>query len=582
MLTPPVFGEPAPAVTPAPVTTPVPAMAPLTAPAPITTPAPTVDPAVALPAPTTPAPADITPAAPAVSAGPAPAIRVTPLGVPDPASVGLLEMTGPLGSGLWHELDRGFVAGLLQRLPTPAASPTVRGLVRRLLVTQSEIPAAEPNAYDLLQAKLDRLSEAGDAADLAAMAAVAPVGQGTPDGLRARLLDGLMVAAPDTRLCPQARAWAGQGDDRALAVDVVCRALGADAEGARLGLALLAERNAVSPAFSDLVGAALGGDKPKLAKIPGDDLLLVFLATRLNIALSPETIAGAPLLAAPLIVAAKGPIEARAQVLERAAARGVIDADVVAGLYRTVGSMPPANRPTGDLARRAAAWAAFDEASGPAVRAQAMIAFVAVAQPVLGSAAAATVVGDALGSLSNTGLPPALAARLIRVALAAGDDDSAMAQYAQLRRRPTAPELSRLWPYEAVALNPLGGLPDGADDFVRSLGSEPPAARRKAVAAAVLRGLGLQVPVALGGAAPGAGQVDPFALPAGLVGRLDGALAAGRPGEALGLAVAMLGSGPLDEVDPAVLAKAVATIKAAGLDNQARRLALEALLDSGL
>lgn len=575
LLTPPVFDTPesaGPTETAAPPAAgfpPVPAgTAAPASPGPVT-------PAAILPAPAALPPED--PVAPLPGA--APAIQMTVLGAPDPASVGLLETAGPLGEDLWRGLDRAFVAGVVQRLPAPVASPTLRGLVRRLLVTQSEIPAAQPNAYDLLQAKLDRLYAAGDAGDLAAMAAIAPVGQGTPDSLRARLLDGLIVAAPDTRLCPLARQWAGHGDDRALAVDVVCRALGADAEGARLGLALLAEHNAVSPAFGLLVGAALGADRPKVAAIPGDDLLLIFLATRLNIALSPETMAAAPLLAAPLLVAAKGPADLRAQAMERAAAAGVLDGDTLAGLYRTISSTPPAARPPGAVAARAAAWKEFDEASGPAVRAQAMVAFAAAARAAVGTAAAAETVANALGSLSDAGLPPALAARLVRLALAADDEDAAMAQYAQLRRRPTAPDLSRLWPYEAVSLNPLGGLPEGAADFARSIGTAPPAARQKALTAAVLHGLGLPVPAALDS---GVGAVDPFALPSGLVGRLDDALAAGRQGEALGIAVAMLGAGPLGEVDPAVLAKALATLKAIGLDSQARRLAVEVLLDAGL
>ena len=118
---------------------------------------------------------------PLPSTGPAPLIlpkvEIQPLSAPDPDSVGVLDdPQGGLGIDMWHDTDRATVATLMPLLPHRAGSPTVRDLMRRLLLTRATAPralapnqksaAASSNAKtdspDLLGLRIEALFAIGD------------------------------------------------------------------------------------------------------------------------------------------------------------------------------------------------------------------------------------------------------------------------------------------------------------------------------------------------------------------------------------------------------------------------------------
>jgi len=97
-------------------------------------------------APAAPAPAAVEPLPPS---GPAPLILpkvdVQTLSEIDPDSVGVLDdAQGGLGIDMWRGADRAAIARLLPLLPHRAGSPTVRDLLRRLLLTRATAPRAAP------------------------------------------------------------------------------------------------------------------------------------------------------------------------------------------------------------------------------------------------------------------------------------------------------------------------------------------------------------------------------------------------------------------------------------------------------
>src|SRR5450432_227849 len=178
------------------------------------------------PATTTPAATTTTPLAPLPAAGGAtqtimPATTVQPLAAPSPGAttttasgleVGTLSDVTPdyggtlqEGAGgfpvdMWKGTDRELVERLLPKLSPAAASPAMRDLTRRLLLTNAEAPDGKSGGVNLFGARADRLMAMGLSGDAAALLALAPV-SGT-DALAARQrIDSLLLAGDDDGAC---------------------------------------------------------------------------------------------------------------------------------------------------------------------------------------------------------------------------------------------------------------------------------------------------------------------------------------------------------------------------------------------
>ena len=162
---------------------------------------------------TLPAPATALPASPgATTTTPLPPLpAATPAATTTTASgleVGTLsdvtpDYGGPLQEGaggfpvdMWKGTDRALVERLLPKLSRAAASPAMRDLTRRLLLTNAEAPDGKSGGVNLFGARADRLMAMGLAGDAATLLALAPV-SGT-DALAARQrIDSLLLAGDD-------------------------------------------------------------------------------------------------------------------------------------------------------------------------------------------------------------------------------------------------------------------------------------------------------------------------------------------------------------------------------------------------
>ncbi|RJF88145.1 hypothetical protein D3874_14895 [Oleomonas cavernae] len=513
------------------------------------------------------------------------AIEMVPL---DPPAVAAMTEPLPLpvvpggevfGRTLWLNADKALVEQLVPRLPAPARSTVARDLTRRLLTV--EMPFSSVRAESV-----QRLAKAGEAEALGALAQ-AGLAKLPIDALSA-VVDGLAALSDRQRLCTagldRLDGEAGRQVDVLRAV-ALCRATNGDSAGAQIALELARERGNVPEGFGQLIAGLTGGQRPPAAVVDAADTLSLWAAEAQGIALTADGYKAMAPLNLALLARATGPLEDRLAAAERGEAVGIVPAFTLAELYST------GPTPTGAVAglapslRRASLHRAVVEASGPAVRAQAVATLIEAGAGEELSGTLARVEAQAITDVAGQSLPPPIGAALARAALWAGDEAAALAQIMRLGQaaggRP-AKAVTLLWLHQAI-LSGSGGKPPpgGVDGFIEATSGGAAGARRLAIAAALLDGLNLPVPAKLADAGR-AGYDGSAKVPEGVSRQLEDMILSSRRGEAIAIVLVILGDRPLSAVGPAELNVAVTSLRRVGLDGEATALAIEAALAAGL
>lgn len=194
-------------------------------------------------------------------------IVVQRLGGVDSEAIGvLLPGQGGLDATVWNGASRGLVADLLTRVPGTVASPPLRELVRRLLLTTAPPPLAEDSAsVSLVAARVDLLLAMGATDDAEALIAAAGRRAPTSDlawpTFEARLLAGDIAGA--CRI-PRERSGNLAGIDWQKAL-IFCQLVAEQTDQAQFGLSLLRERGIDDdPLFYAIADALAAGGKPDL------------------------------------------------------------------------------------------------------------------------------------------------------------------------------------------------------------------------------------------------------------------------------------------------------------------------------
>ncbi len=215
-------------------------------------------------------------------------IEIDSLSDVDPNSIGAIDTgRGGLGPDLWRNSRRETVAGLLQAMPKRIASPTLRDLVRRSLLSVAEPPAAGEvgdarlalnpavgsdaasaggagaSAPSFLSLRAGTLAALGEAEGLKQLLAVVP-SRDVDEGISQVQVENLMLLQEDVAACaivrdgvvtyPASLFW-----PKAL---MYCQIVEGDLTGAILGVDLLREGGEDDPTFFELVEsaeAAIGG-----------------------------------------------------------------------------------------------------------------------------------------------------------------------------------------------------------------------------------------------------------------------------------------------------------------------------------
>ncbi len=569
--------------------------------------------------PSAPAPVEAAPETPQYEG-----IQVDRLQELDTESLGILEAdSGGLGVDAWAGSERALIAALIRSLPGDPASPTLRALTTRLLLSNARAPgssgggapAGGPTLADavagaqggldggFLRLRAERLHAMGELAGLNRLLSIVP--QRAEDSWLAQArVEGLLLAGRDQEACSQARSAVARFAGAAYwgQALVFCQLLAEQRDQAFLGLDLLREEHPdADPVFYALSNLFIGGTVAPPA--PEDLTPLTLAMLRLGKGTPPEGLAER---ASPLLLHGIAALDSAAPADRAGAAERLVQAAVLPGnaLAEAYDAVP---FETSDLA-------------DPLVRAEA-----------LGGVRGRALLVHAAGreTLAQT------KAEYLQAALLAAERDGrgfAMARAVQAQLEQVAPAVELAWfagtaarslyrvggferagAWAAVlrldgaknpeslaafaALKPLTRLAGGTDPIaLRPItsgeGAEDPEAGERLLTAMMLsRALG-QDEGAWPGVAEGAQSADaviadepldeePLERLTTLL-ALSDAAAAGRSGEAVLLASHALGDESLAERHPLALAYAVSALRSVGLGGDARALALEAALDAGL
>jgi hypothetical protein len=524
-----------------------------------------------------------------------------PLVAPSDESAGVLDVgNGGLGDDLWRDLSRNRLAGLIVQLPDHPASPTLRELERRALLTRAVAPAGDVVGRNLVTLRLDRLLAMGDLPGFRALAlAIPPKLPGT--GLADVEIQGLFLAGDNDAACAAVRRHLEEGETQPLQLGlIVCQALAGDHDQADVSLALLRDQGArIPPPLIDLLQALRGQHRAAIKSMPDPDgmqLALLAAAKRPVPADAAVKSTNAAVLRA-IAYAPTAADDVRVAAAERAGAMGAVSPAELADIYakvkfpRFASNALASARQSYTTLNRAQLYQAVRAEQTADKRALLIQESLKLAREKNDYAPMAKVFAPIVA-----GLPPnpsllffaADAARLLYVA---GDPEHAVGWYRLLRdTRDTSEAAIRLWPIahlgsagaNAVAWDP-GILENWKLVAERDLGAE--AARDMLLRYyALLTGLGETqdhgdewTRLIGGDAIARINAVTPSEHDALLL-----AAQANRRGETVLLAVSTGGAGPVKDLGMHALRHVTASLRAVGLEREARAFALEAALASGL
>lgn len=268
-------------------------------------------------------------------------IEVSPLSGTVGDGVGLI---GPADGGappsLWQGSRRLTIEDGLAALTPPPATPAIGALYRKVLISRGKLPAGASAGHSALALRLQALYAAGFAAEADALAGRVPMSFLSAPAATAAARAALALDMPD-KACgylPRLPTDGAAGDPFlrfALELAALCQTRAGLQVAALLTVDLVREQSGSDSAFVALATRAAGG--PDL-DIPSDETLTSLhyaLAREAGVSL-PETAAARaePALWPALADDAALPWRQRLALAETAAARGLIGAEDVTAAYQ--------------------------------------------------------------------------------------------------------------------------------------------------------------------------------------------------------------------------------------------------------
>ncbi len=525
-------------------------------------------------------------------------ITVDQLPPQDAAGAGTLgSAEGGFGRRAWRGARRAEVAALLEGLPVSASSPVMSDLTRRLLLTTARPPEGEPLDPSLAALRARRLLDLGQADDLLALFRAGPALRQDEPAARA-LIEALLLAGRDTEACVELGALLsvhmGAFWQQAL---VFCQAAVGELSAAQLGLGLLREGDAKDPVFVALAEAVIEdipalppNDRWPADRAPEPLMMAAFLSAGL-------AIPGADLIRDPGRLAAVArnefnEVDERLSAGERATAGGAMDAEELAALYAGV--------PLDSLSVSELLDLVFDM-DGPQARAHLVQAAARLGRPEAtyrlyeaalsisrADGAPLAVILALLEPAAATAEGAAIAAEAARAYYAAGDLDRAWAWHEVAAEAGQRAALTRLWPLAVLsgaldAQSPAGARVAYARNLSEWIEAEIAVSGEAgtysaAMALAAFSALGEPVDQDVWQRIGIDDARESASLPsAGIRWRLPAAAQNGDVGMVVLMSLVAIGDGGPARISPALLERVVSAMATSGLDDDARRLAREAI-----
>jgi hypothetical protein len=524
--------------------------------------------------------------------------EVTPLEAVGADYAGTLEPDkGGFGIDMWRGTDRVRVERLLPLLK-PTVSPILAELTRRLILSNAASPAGKGSGAGLLPVRLRLLADMGLVEDAVAVLKLLPADK--RDAASARALVELSWRAGDL----DGACAAVQESVQHLPVDsfwqqatIFCQLHAGQSDQAMLGLDLLREQGGGDEAFFALAEALDGNKDVKVPSLPVVAPLYLAMAQAAGVPPPAIAVHDPPPLALALFAENPDtPIEQRLAAAETAAAAGVLSPEHLAAAY-TAEPVQSAKLDTAlDLpdigatpATRAVLYQAALHGSAPQQRAR----FIqkALATDTLDAnywarlRIYAPLLADIAPAPELSGLAPDAARHLYGGGkLREAGAWVALLQQSQQTNPDAAAALPQLQSLNALAGNGAVTAPGAEPQLIlpKLPPDDPRTARLRALFNALQQAQETspaepQVTLAADTPAPAMPQQN-----VNLWLDLGRAAEKGRIGETVLLSLVGLDATGLADAEPEWLARAVTSLRRVGLDDEARRLAVEAAIANGL
>lgn len=493
---------------------------------------------------------------------------------------------GALPADLWTRSDPAFLALAFDRLPAVYESPATLALSRRVLFSGGDAPRGD--AALAARKRFEALGKMGAADELSVMATGSGSGLSDP-GIAMFTAQAELARGRRAEACQRGRnANAGETPPPFfLRLRAYCAAAAGDRAAADLALELARAQNAADNWYTGAVAAAGGaaGARPPAALY--DNSLSAALSLAGNLRPGANPLANSSTLALVTVARAENaPQPQRAQAAALAFRRGAISADEA----RTILRATPATVTTGLPAivtalRRVEAVNPPPRAAGSEAGAVSVLETAAAIADVLRAstapadfAAAARMFRAEISSLSTA--PDAAAAVLFaRAALINGDAQNGQRLIASARQ--AGADEAALAPLDAALVAMAGPRGEaGTMAMHRRIDAAGTGARARAAAREVTILAALGAPVdgtvqtfVLANAPQGGARAESGAMLA-----LAGAVERNAIGEGALLAVVAAGEGGPARLDAESLERILRALRGLRLDDDARRIAVEAIL----
>lgn len=265
-------------------------------------------------------------------------IRTEQLGGVNPDAVGALTVAqGGFGPTMWSGTKRPLIDLLLPQLPVRTASPTMRDLMRRLLLSTAVPPEGQAVPGSLIGQRIRLLSDMGELEGTAALLAAVPSRARSPELIRLGT-DLLLLSGESARACAVTANQIRQTDTPYWQKMLIfCQMLAGDREKAMLGASLMQEMGEDDRAFFSLVDMLALGESQPLESLPDPTPLHLAMAKAAQAPLPSDMVKSArPAVLRTMALNVTLPVELRVLAGEKAEATGALPVRVLRELYGAV------------------------------------------------------------------------------------------------------------------------------------------------------------------------------------------------------------------------------------------------------
>ena len=268
-------------------------------------------------------------------------IEVNPLRGPDPEEIGTIdEVTGGLARDMWKEVPAELVTRLIRQLPDRMPSPTMRDLLRRLLLTAAQPPvqSGEGEPIRLVPLRVEKLQSLGLLGAASELADMSP-GHDTNQALLRLRAQNLLMRGNNAGACAETRKPGVPLAKRYWQTLLIfCQILDGNIPEASFGASLLAESGEpVDPTFMALVDGFVSGKMPVIERVETPTALTIAMLRRAKLAFPAQSLDGtAPPLLAMIASNPEADQDLRLQAAERAVHFGAMTAARLRSVYAAV------------------------------------------------------------------------------------------------------------------------------------------------------------------------------------------------------------------------------------------------------